>query len=85
MDLGTTVSVAMWKVYKYDGHYIQGELVGSHSSESAALKKAKKVIGHSRTEKEEDSKEVTIWLDDENGTPMGVIIKKKRAKKSPKK
>ena len=32
----------MWKVYKYNGSYIQGELVSKHSSESAALKAAKK-------------------------------------------
>ena len=34
----------MWKVYKYDGHYIQGQLVSKHTTESAALKKAKTVI-----------------------------------------
>ena len=34
----------MYKLYKYDGHYIQGELVSKHSSESAALKAAKKKL-----------------------------------------
>ena len=34
----------MWKVYKWDGHYIMGELVSKHSTESAALKAAKKSI-----------------------------------------
>ena len=75
----------MWKVYKYDGHYIQGELIGSHSSESAALKKAEKEIGHHKTERVESAKEVVIWLDDENSSPVGMIVKKKRGKKSPKK
>ena len=31
-----------WKVWKWDGHYIQGELISSHTTEAAALKKAKK-------------------------------------------
>jgi len=69
-----------WKVYKWDGHYIQGDLISSHSSEAAALKKAKKEVGHSRTDRKEDKSEITIWLDDEDGTPMGVIVKKKRSK-----
>ena len=38
----------MWKVYKYNGHYIQGDLISEHSSESAALNKAKKKINYSR-------------------------------------
>ena len=71
----------MWKVYKWDGHYIQGELVSKHSSESAARKAAKKSVGHSKEVKEEDKKEVTIWLDSEDGQPMGGIVKIKRAKK----
>lgn len=71
----------MWKVYKWDGHYIQGELVSKHSSESAARKAAKKSVGHSKEVKEEDKKEVTIWLDSEDGQPMGVIVKIKRVKK----
>ena len=32
----------MWKVYKWDGHHIRGELISSHTTEAAALKKAKK-------------------------------------------
>jgi len=84
MDLGNLGSI-VWKVYKYDGRYIQGELISSHSSESAAIKKAEKVIGHLKTERVEEAKEIIIWLDGENGTPVGMIIKKKRAKKSPKK
>ena len=54
------------------------------------LKKAENEIGHAQTEKQEDKagKETIIWLDGENGNPLGVIVKKnktKRAKKSPKK
>ena len=32
----------MWKVYKWNGHYIQGDLISKHSSEDAALKRAAK-------------------------------------------
>ena len=73
----------MWKVYKYDGHYIQGELVSKHRSQSAALKKAKEVIGHITEVEEVRKDEHLIWLDGEGGTPMGVIIQKakSRAKK----
>lgn len=66
----------MWKVYKWNGHYIQGDLVSKHSSESAALKAAKKAIKFIKTEKENKKKEILIWLDGENSTPLGVIIKK---------
>ena len=34
----------MWRVYKWDGHYIMGKLVSKHSTEAAALKAAKKSI-----------------------------------------
>ena len=74
----------MWKVYKYDGHYIQGELVSKHRSQSAALKKAKEVIGHLTEVEEVRKDEHLIWLDGEGGTPMGVIVqkaKKRRTKK----
>lgn len=70
----------MWKVYKWNGHYIQGDLVSKHSSESAAIKAAKKSVGHDKEVKEENKKEVTIWLDSEDGQPMGVIVKTKRGK-----
>ena len=68
----------MWKVYKYNGNYIQGDLVSKHSSESAALKSAKKNIGYTFTEKKKVNNEVRIWLDSVNHTPIGVIIKKTR-------
>jgi hypothetical protein len=66
----------MWKVYKWNGQFIQGDLVSKHSSESAAVKKAKKEIGFAKSQKEKTKEEITIWLDADNGTPMGVIIKK---------
>ena len=69
------------KVWKWDGHYIQGELLSSHTSEAAALKKAKKEIKYLNAVKEESKNEITIWLDGAAGTPLGVITKKKRKKK----
>jgi hypothetical protein len=68
----------MWRVYKWNGHYIQGDLVSKHSSEDAAIKKAKKSIGYTYAEKAKQGKETLIWLDDCNHSPMGVIIKKSR-------
>ena len=75
------MSWKVWKVWKWDWHYIQGELLSSHSSESAALKKAKKEIKYLNAVKEEKKDEIVIWLDGENGQPLGVITKKKRKKK----
>jgi hypothetical protein len=68
----------MWKVYKEHDGYVQGELVSKHSSESAALKAATKSIKFSFSEKQKKDKEIRIWLDDINHSPIGVIIKKKR-------
>ena len=70
-----------WKVYKWNGRFIQGDLVSTHSSESAAIKKAKKEIKFVKSQKEESKKEIIIWLDGEDGTPLGVIIKKNKGTK----
>ena len=66
----------MWKVYAYDGRFIQGDLVSKHSSESAAIKAAKKSIDFKKQHKEKSKQEIVIWLDDDDGTPMGIIVKK---------
>jgi len=76
----------MWKVYKWDGHYIQGEFLSKHSTEKAALTKAKKKINYSKAVKskliaDKQRGEVVIWLDREDGTPMGLIVNKTRKKK----
>ena len=68
----------MWKVYKYNGHYIQGDLISKHTTESAALKKAKQNIKFKFSEKVKRNNEILIWLDDKDYIPMGVIIKKTR-------
>jgi len=68
----------MWKIYKYDGHYIKGDFISQHSTESAALKKAKKELSFTYSEKTKKDKETLIWLDDVNHTPMGVIVKRSR-------
>ena len=73
-----------WKVYKYDGSYIQGELVSKHRTQKAALKKAKESVGHIREVEEIRPDEHIIWLDADDGTPMGVIIHNPR-KTRPKK
>ena len=68
----------MWKIYKWNGHYIQGDFVSKHRSEDAAIKKAKKEINFIFAEKVKNGKETLIWLDDSSHTPVGVIIKKSR-------
>ena len=68
----------MWKVYKWNGHYIMGDLISKHSSESAALKAAAKSIDFMYTEKEKEGKEIYIWLDAEDHDPVGVIVKKSK-------
>ena len=68
----------MWMVYKWDGHYIMGDLLSKHSSESAALKAAKKSINFLTTDKEVSKKQICIWLDGKNSDPVGVIVKNKR-------
>ncbi len=68
----------MWKVYKWNGHYIQGDLVSKHSSEDAAIKKATKELGFVFAEKVKRGKETLIWLDDKEHTPVGVIVKRSR-------
>ena len=68
----------MWKVYKWDGNYIMGNLISKHSSESAALKAAKKKINFHSTQKVKKDNVVSIWLDSKTFEPVGVIIKKSR-------
>ncbi len=68
----------MWKISKWNGHYIQGDLLSKNSSEDAALKKAAKEIKFTFAEKSKVGKETLIWLDDANHTPVGVIVKKTR-------
>lgn len=72
----------MWKVYKYNGHYIQGDLVSKHTTESAAIKKAKKAINFSFSEKVKRNNEILIWLDGKDYIPLGVIVKKQRGTKN---
>ena len=66
----------MWKVYKHNGQYIMGELIGSHKTELAAIKKAEKKINFKFTVREEKNNEIRIWLDDVGHTPVGIIVHK---------
>jgi hypothetical protein len=68
----------MWKVYAYNGRFIQGDLVSKHSSEAAAIKAAKKNIDFKKQVREKSKEEIVIWLDDDDGTPIGIIVKKIR-------
>jgi hypothetical protein len=68
----------MWKVYKWNGHYIMGDLISKHSTESAAISAATKNIHFTSSEKTKRDKVITIWLDNEEHSPVGCIIKKTR-------
>ena len=64
----------MWKLYKYNGHYIEGDLVSQHKTEDAAIKRAEKEIDFKFSEREKKKNEILIWLDGENHMPVGVIV-----------
>ena len=66
----------MYKVYKRNEHYIQGELVSKHTTESAAMKSAKKNIFFKKAVKSKILKPKVIWLDGEDNSPVGVITMK---------
>tara|TARA_R110002124_G_C8845005_1_gene505876 strand:+ start:828 stop:1040 length:213 start_codon:yes stop_codon:yes gene_type:complete len=66
----------MWKVYKYNGHYIMGDLISSHKTEAAAIKKATKEIDFKFSKRETKKGQIFIWLDGETYKPMGVIVHK---------
>jgi len=70
----------MWKVYKWNGHYIQGDFISQHSTEAAAIKKAKKEIKFTFMEKSKINNDnmIRIWLDDKNHNPIVIIVKRKR-------
>ena len=55
-------------------------MISEHTSESAALKRAKKEIDFVTTSKEEKEGEIVIWLDGEDGIPLGIITKAKKKK-----
>jgi len=71
----------MWKLWREHNKYIQGELVSKHSSKAVALKKAAAEIEYKFKVKEEDENEYVIWLEDEDRIPIGIITKKKGAKR----
>jgi hypothetical protein len=50
------------------------ELLGSHRTETAAMKKAQKTIDFKFSEREKNKNEILIWLDGENHMPVGVIV-----------
>ena len=66
----------MWKVYKWNGNYIQGDLISKHKTKSAALKKAKKEIDFTYAIEDFRKDEKIIWLDGNDHTPVGIIVSK---------
>lgn len=65
------------KLYKWNGRFIQGDLISQHKTQALALKKANKEIEFKFSVKEKTKKETLIWLDDKDHSPVGVIVCKK--------
>tara|TARA_Y100000310_G_scaffold289941_1_gene316743 strand:- start:2608 stop:2814 length:207 start_codon:yes stop_codon:yes gene_type:complete len=66
----------MWEVWKWNGRYIQGKLLGKYEDEKEAVQLAKSKIKFSFKKKEKKKDEIVIWLDGEEHQPVGVIVKK---------
>ncbi len=67
----------MWQFWKWNGRYIQGDLVSKHKTKTAALSRAKKEFDSEILFTEEKRKnEEIIWIDNLDHTPVGIIIKK---------
>jgi hypothetical protein len=58
-----------------------GNLLGSHKTEAAAMKRAEKEIDFKFSEREKRKDEILIWLDGENRMPVGVIVHKLKGTK----
>jgi len=73
----------MWQFWKWNGRYIQGDLVSKHKTKTAAISKAKKELGNDVIFTESTwKKEEVIWIDSKTHTPMGIICKSTGAKRS---
>ena len=66
-----------FKLYKWNGRFIHGDLISQHKTQALALKRAKKEIESKFSVKEKTKKETLIWLDDKDYSPVGVIVCKK--------
>jgi len=65
-----------WKIYKWDGRYIQGEYISKHKTKEKALEKAKISTNYFYDTYEKNDNEERIWLDNKNHIPVGIIIRK---------
>jgi hypothetical protein len=65
------------KLYKWNGRFIEGEYLSQHKTQALALKRAKKEIDFKFSVKDKQKNETLIWLDDEDHSPVGVIVCKK--------
>ena len=73
----------MWQLWEWNGNYIQGNLISKHKTKAAAISKAKKKLGKEiKLTEEERKEEHIVWIDNSNGTPIGIIRKPMGAKRS---
>ena len=64
----------MWEVWEWDGQCIQGKLHKAYKSKQSAIKYARKTIEY---DKETPDSRNELFLEKEDGTPVGIIVKRK--------
>tara|TARA_E500000331_G_scaffold12874_1_gene11561 strand:+ start:6827 stop:7063 length:237 start_codon:yes stop_codon:yes gene_type:complete len=66
----------MWQFWRWNGKYIQGDLISTHQTKELAIDRANKDFngGIDFTEEVKKRKK-RIWIDDENTkNPVGIIV-----------
>jgi hypothetical protein len=63
-----------WSVWRWNGHYIMGELLKEYKTKKSAIKYAEKNIKYSKMVPNNKDE---IFLEDEDGMPIGILIKRK--------
>ncbi len=65
----------MWQFWKWNGRYIQGDLVSTHDKKEMAIDRAKKEFNGGIIFTEEVRKRKRrVWVDDRNHSPIGIIV-----------
>ena len=65
----------MWQFWKWNGKYIQGDLISTHDSKEMAIERAEKEFNGGIIFTEEvKRRKKRIWVDDKAHTPVGIIV-----------
>jgi hypothetical protein len=63
--------VGKWEVWKWNGSYIKGELLGTFADKKKATKYAKKIIKYKKLD---DISKMETILEDYDGNPIGALV-----------